>query len=214
MALLTTLSAACADLPPMTIDVVGVGAGAKDTPGHPNVTRVILGVAAPAAQPDDDGDPMLLLETNVDDLDPRLWPGILARLLEAGAADAWLVPIIMKKGRPAHTLSVLCHQPQAAPLRELILTQTSTIGVREHLLSRFALSRAWVEVPVAGGTVAVKIAHRKGVIVQVTPEFGDVAELAAKQSRPERLVLDEAIAAAANAGLTVGASLPADARTV
>jgi uncharacterized protein (DUF111 family) len=174
----------------------------------------VIGTIVPTAQPDDDGEPSLLLEANVDDLDPRLWPGILARLLQAGASDAWLTPIIMKKGRPAHTLTVLCHTHQAATLREVIFAEASTIGVREQILRKYALPRAWVDVPVAGGTVAIKIAHREGAIVQVTPEFDEVTGLAAQQSRPQRLVLNEAITAAANAGLAVGASLPVHARTI
>jgi pyridinium-3,5-bisthiocarboxylic acid mononucleotide nickel chelatase len=214
MALLTALSAECADLPPMTVEAVGVGAGTRDTPGRPNVTRVILGAAAPDPPPDGGGEAALLLEANVDDLDPRLWPGILARLLSAGAADAWLVPILMKKGRPAHTLSALCHPQQAAPLRDVIFAETTTIGVREQVLRKYALPRAWVDVPVPGGTVGVKIAHRHGVILQVMPEFDEVAEMAARQARPQRLVLAEAAAAAVDAGLTVGGSLPAHARTV
>jgi uncharacterized protein (TIGR00299 family) protein len=214
MALLTALSAECADLPPMTVEAVGVGAGTRDTPGRPNVTRVVLGATAQDPPPDGGGDAALLLEANVDDLDPRLWPGILARLLCAGAADAWLVPILMKKGRPAHTLSALCHPQQAAPLREIIFAETTTIGVRERVLRKYALPRAWVDVAVPGGTVSVKIAHRQGVISQVTPEFDEVAELSARQARPQRLVLAEAAAAAADAGLTVGASLPPHARTV
>jgi uncharacterized protein (TIGR00299 family) protein len=214
MALLTGLSAECAELPPMTVEAVGVGAGTRDMPGRPNVTRVILGAAAPDAPLAGGGDRALLLEANVDDLDPRLWPGILARLLHAGAADAWLVPILMKKGRPAHTLSVLCHPQQAAPLREVIFAETTTIGVRDQSLGKYALPRAWVDVPVAGGTVGVKIAHRRGVIVRVTPEFDEVAALAVRQERPQRLVLEEAAAAAVDAGLTVGGSLPAHARTV
>jgi pyridinium-3,5-bisthiocarboxylic acid mononucleotide nickel chelatase len=196
------------------VEAVGVGAGTRDMPGRPNVTRVILGAAAPDAPLAGGGDRALLLEANVDDLAPRLWPGILARLLHAGAADAWLVPILMKKGRPAHTLSVLCHPQQAAPLREVIFAETTTIGVRDQSLGKYALPRAWVDVPVAGGTVGVKIAHRRGVIVRVTPEFDEVAALAVRQERPQRLVLEEAAAAAVDAGLTVGGSLPAHARTV
>jgi hypothetical protein len=211
MVLLRTLASACADLPPMTVTAVGVGAGGRDTPGRSNVVRAILGTPASGASPV--AEPATLIEANIDDLDPRLWPGVLAGLLRSGAADAWLVPIVMKKGRPAHTLSVLCHPGLAATLRERIFRDTSTLGVRERPLRKFALPRAFVDVPVAGGSVAVKVAHRDGVIVQVMPEFDDVAALARRLDRPERLVLHEAATAATAAGLTVGSPLPVGART-
>jgi uncharacterized protein (DUF111 family) len=211
MATIRALAPACEDLPAMRVDAVGVGAGGRDTAGRPNVVRVLVGAAARADHPAH-AEHAVLLEANVDDLDPRLWPEILTGLLRCGAADAWLVPIVMKKGRPAHTLSVLCHPDRAADLRERMFRDTSTLGVREGSLRRHALPRSFVDIDVGGGTVAVKVAHRDGVIVQVMPEFDDVAAAARRLGRPERLVLQEAAAAAAAAGLVVGAALPANAR--
>ncbi|RSM69523.1 nickel pincer cofactor biosynthesis protein LarC [Actinoplanes sp. ATCC 53533] len=211
MAAVRTLASDCEDLPPMLVEAVGMGAGTRDRPDRANVVRVVVGrrADAPAAPA---GEEAVLIEANVDDLDPRLWPGVLTRLLEGGAADAWLAPIIMKKGRPAHTLSVLCHPDRAAALREVVFGHTSTLGVREQVLRKVPLPRAFVDVAVAGGTVAIKIGHRDGVIVQVMPEFEQVATLAREQGRPERLVLLDAAAAAAAAGLTAGAALPPHAR--
>jgi uncharacterized protein (TIGR00299 family) protein len=209
MAVIRALASSCTDLPAMEIDAVGVGAGSRDTPGRPNIVRVVLGGTTSA---DTGAEPAVLLEANLDDLDPRLWPEVLAGLLRHGAADAWLVPIVMKKGRPAYTLSVLCSPDRAAALRERIFRDTSTLGVREGPLRRYALPRAFVDVDLGGGSVAVKVAHRDGVIVQVMPEFDDIAALARAADRPERLVLQDAVVAAAAAGLTVGAPLPAQAR--
>ncbi|WP_306204669.1 nickel pincer cofactor biosynthesis protein LarC [Actinoplanes sp. RD1] len=206
LAVLRTLATACEDLPSLLVEAVGVGAGTRDTPGRANVVRAVIGTTTtpghPATTP---GHAAVLLEANVDDLDPRLWPGVLARLLEAGADDAWLVPILMKKGRPAHTLSVLCHPARADALRELVFEHTTTLGVREHSLRKHPLDRYFVDVPVAGGTIAVKVGHRDGVIVQVMPEFEQVAALARARDRPERQVLREAVAAAAEQGLVIGA---------
>ncbi|MEP6562210.1 MAG: nickel pincer cofactor biosynthesis protein LarC, partial [Nakamurella sp.] len=217
MALVTALAAECVDLPALSVLNVGVGAGTRDTAGTPNVVRVILG--RPSVRDDadsnhesddrDDGGPMVVLETNVDDLDPRLWPGVLTQLLTAGAADAWLTPVVMKKGRPAHILSVLGRPEQSSELRHLIFRQTSTIGIRQSIVRRFALPRMFAVVSVAGSSVAIKIAHQDGVIIRVTPEFDDVTAAAAASALPVAVVLQESIAAAWNAGLRPGEPVPA-----
>ncbi|GID27636.1 hypothetical protein Abr02nite_26190 [Paractinoplanes brasiliensis] len=180
--------------------------------GGPAMGEARPGITKPAPAETEPGEPAVLLEANVDDLDPRLWPGILTGLLAAGASDAWLVPIVMKKGRPAHTLSVLCPPGLADPLREQIFRDTSTLGVRHSTRGKVALKRAFADVTVHDTRIAVKVAHRGGVIVQVMPEFEDVAALARREQRPERLMLQEALAAAGEAGLIVGAALPENLR--
>jgi pyridinium-3,5-bisthiocarboxylic acid mononucleotide nickel chelatase len=204
MALLTALSQESCDLPAMSVHAVGVGAGTADAPGHPNVVRVVLGDRTGLPGQPDDPVIMSVLETNVDDMDPRVWPTVLASLLDAGAADAWLVPIVMKKGRPAHTLAVLTPVHRREVLRRLIFELTSTIGVREAAVTRIALDRFWVPLPVAGGQVRLKVAHRGGEVLHVTPEFDDAAEVAAERSVPVRRVLEEAVAAAEREGFVPG----------
>ena len=167
--------------------------------------RVVLGHRA------DDGSltsAMWVLETNVDDLDPRVWPSVLSDLLDAGAADAWLVPVIMKKGRPGHTLCVLAAAPERTALRDAMFALTTTLGVRETPVSRTAADRAWETVVVAGHEVRVKIGWRNGRVAAATPEFEDVATAARNAGRPVRDVLDEAVAAARAAGLRPGAPWP------
>jgi pyridinium-3,5-bisthiocarboxylic acid mononucleotide nickel chelatase len=204
MALLTTLSQESCDLPPMSVRGVGVGAGTKDVPGRPNVVRVVIGDLGDGPGEPDDQAIMSVLETNVDDMDPRVWPSVLTSLLSAGAADAWLVPIVMKKGRPAHTLAVLAPVHSRDALRRLIFELTSTIGVRELAVSRVALDRFWVPLPVTGGRVRLKVAHRGGEVVHATPEFDDAAQVAAQRSVPVRRVLEEAVAAAEREGFVPG----------
>jgi uncharacterized protein (TIGR00299 family) protein len=208
MALLRSLAANCEPLPPVRLDTVGVGAGGRDPADHPNVVRVLLGTPAGASVEE-----LVLVEANVDDLDPRLWPGIVQGLLEAGAADAWLTPILMKKGRPAHTLNVLCAAHLAETVNNQIFRDTSTLGIRHSSRRRVALERGFVRIPVGDGHVAVKVGYRDGRLLQVMPEFEDVAALARHQRRPERLVLLEAASAAAAAGLTVGAPVPDELRS-
>jgi pyridinium-3,5-bisthiocarboxylic acid mononucleotide nickel chelatase len=204
MALLTALCQGSCDLPAMSVRAVGVGAGTKDIPGRPNVVRVVLGDRGDRPVKPDDPVTMSVLETNVDDMDPRVWPTVLAALLDAGAADAWLVPIVMKKGRPAHTLAVLAPLDSRELLRRLIIELTSTIGVREVAVTRVALDRFWVPLPVAGGQVRLKVAHRGGEVVHATPEFDDAAQVAAERSVPVRRVLEEAVAAAEREGFVPG----------
>ncbi|MGY1704083.1 nickel pincer cofactor biosynthesis protein LarC [Geodermatophilus sp. SYSU D00697] len=178
-------------LPPMRVVRVGTGAGARDPEQLPNVVRLVLGEPqqpAPASA--------VVLEANVDDLDPRLWPGALDRLLAAGASDAWLTPILMKKGRPAHTLSVLCPPGAVDAVRRTVFTTTSTIGLRVLPVGKVALERASASVEVLGGRVGVKLAVLDGRVVNVSVEFEDVAALAAELGAPVKEVLRAATAAA------------------
>ena len=207
MALLAALSERCEDLPRLTFEASGSGAGSKDVPGRPNLTRVLLGSREDAQSPHASGD-AVVLEANVDDLDPRLWPDVLSTLLSAGASDAWLIPITMKKGRPAYTLAVLAEPDRTARLRDVVLTRTSTIGIRETAVTKTALPRGWVDVSVRNQTLPVKIAHRDEVIWQVTPEFEDLQRIATLCSISPAALLAEASAAAAELGLVIGAPLP------
>ena len=196
-ALLTTLATRQGPQPPMVTTAVGVGAGGRDPEGHANVLRLLVG--SPVEPPTVVESPQsteVVIEANVDDLDPRLWPGVIDALLAAGANDAWLSPITMKKGRPAHTLHALVPPGSAAAVRRRIFTETSTIGVREHAVVKRALPREMVAVDVDGETVAVKVARLDGEIVNLQPEWDDVARAAAALGRPAHDVLAAARAAA------------------
>jgi pyridinium-3,5-bisthiocarboxylic acid mononucleotide nickel chelatase len=192
-ALLAATASGWGGLPAMRVTATGVGAGDRDPEGHPNVLRVVLG------EPADDHGPgeAIVLEANVDDLDPRLWPAALSALLAAGASDAWLTPILMKKGRPAHTLSVLCAADRVDAVRRVVFRETSTIGLREHRVGKRALDREMRTVTVSGQPVRVKVALLEGEPVNIAPEYEDVAAAAAALGRPVKAVLAAAVAAAA-----------------
>lgn len=189
-ALLATLVTHWGPLPAMTARTTGVGAGGRDPDDHPNVTRLVLGEA---------GGPTgtlttaaLVLEANVDDLDPRLWPHVLQQLLDAGAQDAWLTPVLMKKGRPAHTLSVLVTQGSAPAVRAVVFAETTTLGLRETPVVKHALARAVSEVTVEGQVIRVKHGWYDGRLVTSQPEWEDVAAAARALGRPAREVLAQA----------------------
>jgi uncharacterized protein (TIGR00299 family) protein len=211
MALLTALSQRCQDLPRLRVQAVGTGAGSRDPGGRANVVRVVLGEVVLGEEVERGAlgaaSRALVIETNVDDLDPRVWPGVLEALLQGGASDAWLTPILMKKGRPAHTLSVLAPADRAPALRELVPTLVPTLGWRESRVVKTALDRTWREVECCGAGVRIKLGVREGRIVTATPEFDDVARLAAELGSPVRSVLDAAVAAAHAAGLRPGGYL-------
>ena len=194
-ALLAATVTAYGPLPPMVLLRTGTGAGGRDPAELANVLRLVLG------EPQDDPpqrQDAVVLAANVDDLDPRLWPGVLQALLDAGADDAWLTPILMKKGRPAHTLSALCPPARTAAVQEVVYRQTSTLGLRASGVVKHPLARAERTVEVDGRRVRVKLGLLGGEVVNAMPEWEDVAAAAAALGRPAKLVLRDALARAAD----------------
>jgi uncharacterized protein (TIGR00299 family) protein len=192
-ALLTANATAYGPQPAMSVSAIGVGAGGRDPDTHANVLRLFLG--EPVGESTGSAGSPLVLEANVDDLDPRLWPNVIAALLAAGASDAWLTPILMKKGRPAHTLTALVSADGAAAVRTEFFVQTSTIGLREVAIAKTALERSMRTVQVGGHPVRVKLALHDGRVVNVQPEYEDVSTAASRSGRAVKDVLADAVAA-------------------
>ncbi|NLE97306.1 MAG: nickel pincer cofactor biosynthesis protein LarC, partial [Propionibacterium sp.] len=166
LTLIRTLCDAVEDLPRMTMRSVGVGAGSRVREDRAGVLRAFVGeTVVPKLQRSPElpseqtpGRDLREVSSNVDDLDPRLWPAVIDRLLDAGAVDAWLVPIIMKKGRPAHTITALTPADAVSCVADALITHTSTIGVRITApMHRRVLERVWVPVEIAGVSVRIKI---------------------------------------------------------
>ncbi|MBC7277693.1 MAG: nickel pincer cofactor biosynthesis protein LarC [Nocardioides sp.] len=217
-ALLATLATGYGPQPPMTTRTIGVGAGSRDPEGWSNTIRLLIGdpAALTGAESHHGGKVQariqaetgtlppvresatteLVIEANIDDLDPRLLPRAIDALLAAGARDAWLTPILMKKGRPAHTLHALVPHSDAEAVRRVFFRETSTIGVREHEVTKHALPRETLTVTVGGHPIAVKAARLDDEIVNLQPEWDDVARVATALDRPAIDVLAEAKAAA------------------
>lgn len=194
VAVLAALATGHGPMPAGVVVAVGVGAGGRDTPGRPNVTRVVLSQGAPAHAPDT-AQHLRVLECTVDDLDPRVWPVVLAELIDLGVNDAWLTPVLMKKGRPGHVLTVLVVPDLAGEIQEWLFRHTSTLGVRTHDVRRWALAREHLQVDVPGGTVQVKLGRLHGVVVSATPEFEDCLALARRRNVPVADVIADATAA-------------------
>ncbi len=187
-------------MPAMRVTTVGTGAGGRDPAETANVLRLVIGEPTPVPGAAPSPTAALVIECNVDDLDPRLWPTVLSRLLDHGASDAWLTPILMKKGRPAHTLSVLVPEAEAQAVRQVIFTETSTLGLREVEYGKRVLTREFATVTVEGVPVRIKIGRLDGAVVNAQPEYEDVVVAATKLGRPVKAVLAAATAAAHEAG--------------
>ncbi len=175
------------DRPDMVVAGVGVGAGKRDLP-WPNVMRLIVGEApADTGSADEAADAaagvagstaMVQLETNIDDMNPQFYGHIMERLFAAGARDVFLVPIHMKKNRPGTLLSVIARRRDEAALAELILRETSTLGLRVRPIRRYEAQREFRELETVYGTLSVKNKLIDGKVVQSVPEYDDCVRLA------------------------------------
>lgn len=225
---LTLIRAICShveDLPRMTVRSVGVGAGSRVRADRAGVLRALVGdVVTPTVQPSTrtedpapNGRDVHEVSANVDDLDPRVWPAVIDRLLDAGAVDAWLTPIVMKKGRPAHTITALAPAEAVTCVADALVTHTSTIGVRiTPAMHRRVLQRIWVPVEIASMKVRIKVSGDGPghPIQQATAEFIDVERLAEHLQVPQRVALSQAQTVAWGTGLYPGAPWPELERTV
>ncbi len=191
-ALLAILAGAWGPMPPMRIDAVGLGAGSADPPECANVLRVVLGtVLAPGPVPWRHDD-LIEVETTVDDLDPRLWPAVLDALVQAGAVDAWLTPVVMRKGRPGIVVTALVAEEAIDAATRALFTHSTTLGVRLWPVARRALPRDEVVVHVDGCEVRVKRGLLDGEPVTVQTEYADAAAAAERLGIPVRAVLERA----------------------
>jgi len=186
-ALVTTLAGSFGPMPAMTVERVGVGAGSADRPRLPNVLRAFVGTAAePAAVAETEH---VVVECNLDDLDPRVLPVVLERLLESGALDAFITPIVMKKGRPGHLLTALTPAAARDPVIAVLLAETTSLGCRSHPVVKHHLGRRMATAATPWGEVPVKLALAGDRVLRRVPEFEACAELARAAGVPVRDVL-------------------------
>lgn len=184
-ALLSSLAAGFGPIPAMTLSGVGYGAGGRDLP-IPNVLRLLLGDQASPYNATTET--LTLLETNVDDLNPEIYDYVMARLFDAGALDVYLSSIQMKKNRPATLLRALCRPDDAHALMAILFSETSTLGVRQQLVTRYCLDREIYTVETPYGPIRVKVARWGEDQVKAAPEYDDCRRLAEASSVPLREV--------------------------
>ena len=191
-AIITTLARGFGPMPEMAIDRVGYGAGARDLEEQPNLLRICLG----EKKEDSLGsDQVCLIETNLDDMSPEIAGYLTELLFEKGALDVFLTSILMKKGRPATKLSLLVAPDLRESLTQVVLSETTTFGVRCHFVERSKLSRDFIEVQTRWGTVRAKRGFMDGKPIKTVPEYEDCKRIAEEHGVPFRQVYEEAMRA-------------------
>lgn len=191
-AVLAAAGATFGPLPPLVVGAVGYGAGRREIDGLPNVLQVVTGARDPAAPPGGPGgrgaaQPLVLLETNVDDATGEELADAIAALLDAGALDAWSTPVLMKKGRPGTVVSTLCDLALERRVRETLLVHTGSLGARSHLVDRHASPRSMEQVDLDGTPVRVKVSPGRAKV-----EHDDASALARRLGVPVRDVVRRA----------------------
>jgi hypothetical protein len=175
--------------PDFIVERIGYGVGTKDFRDRPNVLRASLGRAESRAEG------LWVLEANLDDCTPQLLGYLVEHLLGAGALDTWVAPVTMKKARPGHLLGVLVEGGTKEAVEDLLLRESTTLGVRSYRVERKALERDWVDVETPWGRVRVKRGLRNGVVLNAHPEFEDCRKVAESAGVPLKQVMAAALAA-------------------
>ncbi len=188
VALMVALADEFGPMPAMNVASVGYGAGTRDVPGRPNVVQVVIGEAIAASSPGP-GQPVSLLECNVDDVTGEVLAHTITKLLEAGAYDAWATAIVMKKGRPAHTVHALCEPSVVEVVRDVMVTETGTLGVRGSTIERWPQQRDAVTVTLHGHTIRAKVSGNGS---RIKVEHDDAAACARATGLPLRTVMEQA----------------------
>ena len=189
-AVITTLARGFGSMPEMVIHQVGYGAGTRDLEEQPNLLRICLGEKKASSL---ESDQVYLIETNLDDMSPEIAGYLTELLFEKGAVDVFLTSILMKKGRPATKLSLLAAPDLRESLIQVVLRETTTFGLRCHVVERSKLARDFIEVRTRWGTVRAKRGYMDGEPIKAVPEYEDCKHIAEKHGVPFRQVYQEAM---------------------
>jgi uncharacterized protein (TIGR00299 family) protein len=192
-ALVRQLAADFGPMPTMRITKTGYGAGTRNYADRPNVLRAILGEAQTALPKTE---PIVIVETNVDDMNPELLPVLIAQVITDGAKDAFLTPVLGKKGRPGHVVTVLCDESSLSNVVHNLFSASTTLGIRIRREERICLDRKMKRVKTPWGDVRVKVGYLNGDTPRTAPEFEDCRKLAEDAKVPVLTVYQSALAEA------------------
>ncbi len=191
-AIVMALCTGFGSLPSMTLARTGYGLGKMELE-NPNVLRAFIGKA------EEPGHKVMVLETNIDNMNPEIYSYLVPKLLEMGALDVYTIPILMKKNRPANLLGILCPEPLVAAVEAWLFRETPTLGIRKHAVDRTEMERKPIQVQTPYGAVTVKVACANGQPVKVAPEYEVCREIAERTGQPLQAVMQNVQAAAAQA---------------
>jgi uncharacterized protein (TIGR00299 family) protein len=191
-AVLTTLGKQPRTVPRFQVAQVGHGAGSSDNPLRPNVLRVMVGDTAEAAERDE----VWVIETNIDDMSPQIYGYLFEKLFAAGALDVFAAPIFMKKNRPGILLNVIADERRVGEMERILLSETTTFGLRRYNAWRTKLARHQVQVATPYGKICVKVGALSGRVHTTAPEYEDCRAAAQRVGVPFKQVWQAALEAA------------------
>jgi hypothetical protein len=186
-AILSTLGSKFGPMPPINVERVGYGAGRDDLP-HPNLLRLIIGTSVSATG----REKVAVIETNIDDMNPQFYDYVMDGLLAMKVLEVFVTPILMKKNRPGHLLTVICPPEKLAAVTKFLLKETTTIGLRWHEEERAKTDREIISRQTKHGKIRFKLARWEGEVVNLSPEYEDCKRLALKKGVPLKEIFEEA----------------------
>ncbi len=181
-----TLARGFCTMPSMVIEATGYGLGSRNLKEIPNILRVVVGRTR------EEKEVLVVMETNIDDMNPQIMGYLTERLLSAGALDVFCTSVQMKKNRPGVLLTVLTDRAHRDQLMDIIFRESTSLGVRIHEVERVCLSRKDTKVSTPYGTVRMKVSLLDGKVVNIQPEYEDCKRIAQKSNIPVKTVMDEA----------------------
>ncbi|MEK6599099.1 MAG: nickel pincer cofactor biosynthesis protein LarC [Deltaproteobacteria bacterium] len=185
-AIIKTIAKGFGNMSQMKIEKIGYGIGNRDFKQIPNILRVVTGEGSGGLEK------LLMIETNIDDMNPQIYDYLMTRFFKKGALDVFLTPILMKKNRPAILLKVLCHENKKDSIIDTIFEETTSIGVRTYEVNRYCLERNMKQVSTSYGKVRIKISQKNGKPINYQPEYEDCKKIAEKKNVPLKDVMDSA----------------------
>lgn len=191
MALVREIASGFGLMPAMTIEGVGAGAGSRDSGKIPNMLRIFMGRSLEEKIEKESAEKNILIETNIDDMPATLYEHIFEKLFESGALDVYTTPILMKRGRPAHKLSILAGPNKVEALLNAVFTETTSTGVRFYEVTKRNIPRRNIEVETPWGKVQVKISSIGRDIVNISPEYEACRNIANRHAIPVKKVIEE-----------------------
>ncbi|MDP2682344.1 MAG: nickel pincer cofactor biosynthesis protein LarC [Deltaproteobacteria bacterium] len=185
-AIIKTIAKGFGNMPQMKMEKIGYGIGTRDFEQIPNILRIVTGEGSGGQEK------LIMIETNIDDMNPQIYDYLMTRLFKKGALDVFLTPIQMKKGRPAVLLNVLCNEDKKAQVMDIIFEETTTIGIRTYEVNRYCLERDTKQVSTPYGKMHIKISQKNGKPINIQPEYEDCRKIAEKKNVPLKKVMDSA----------------------